>query len=131
MTTGTVTIAGTVPQWTTRDRLRKAREITGQSQAEFAKDLGVSRGTVKNYESGAISAYRRPTLLAWAMRSGVPLEWLLTGQESPSSSPSPSKSLESTTPAGSETTRWYADNVVQLFSAIRVQPYDVAALKSA
>lgn len=77
----TVTIAGTVPQWTPRDRLRKAREVTGLNQADFAHDLGVSRGTVKNYERGATAEYKRPVLLAWAMRSGVPLEWLLTGQD--------------------------------------------------
>jgi transcriptional regulator with XRE-family HTH domain len=72
--------SGTVPDWTMTDRLRKAREQSGLDQSEFADALGVSRGTVSNYERGS-TAYGRPVLLAWAMCSGVPLQWLLTGQQ--------------------------------------------------
>jgi transcriptional regulator with XRE-family HTH domain len=82
--------SGTVPVWTTPDRLRKAREQSGLDQSEFADAIGVSRGTVSNYERGS-SVYRRPVQLAWAMCSGVPLEWLLTGQQS---APHPSESDE-------------------------------------
>jgi transcriptional regulator with XRE-family HTH domain len=77
----TLTALGTVPEWTITDRLRKARELTGMDQTEFADALGVSRSTVSNYERGS-RVYRRPVLLAWAMSSGVPLEWLHTGQQS-------------------------------------------------
>ena len=72
--------------WTLEDRLRKAREVTGLGQSEFAAEIDVSRRTVGNYESGSV-APRRIVLKAWALRSGVPLEWLETGSvthESPS-----------------------------------------------
>ena len=78
----TETRLGTVPEWTIPDRLRKARELTGLDQSEFANALGVSRGTVSNYERGS-RVYRRPVLLAWAMCAGVPMEWLQGEQESP------------------------------------------------
>lgn len=61
------------------DRLRKARELVGLSTQEFADEIGVSRGTINNAESGN----HRPrliTLKAYAMRTGVPLSWLETGQ---------------------------------------------------
>lgn len=93
---------GNVPQWTITDRLRKARELTGLDQGEFASDIGASRGTVSNYERGSKS-HKRSVLMTWAMRSGVPLEWLLTGQATPDA------------PAPMENTRGY-DALVLPFS---------------
>ena len=71
---------GHVPEWSITDRLRKARELTGLDQTEFADLIGVSRGTVSSYERGA-DTHKRPYLLAWAIGSGVSLEWLITGKE--------------------------------------------------
>lgn len=68
-----------IPEWTMPDRLRKAREHAGLEQAELAHDMGVSRNTVNNYERGRTTP-RRPVILAWAIRCGVPVEWLWTGQ---------------------------------------------------
>ena len=68
-----------VPQWTIGDRLRKAREEAGIDVESFARDLGVSRNTVTNYERGHVSP-RRPVLVLWAMRTRVPLMWLETGE---------------------------------------------------
>lgn len=73
--------AGTVPEWTVGDRLRKARETTGLNQSHFAERLGVSRNTVSSAEAGAVQV-RRITLNAWAMATGVPVEWLETGESS-------------------------------------------------
>lgn len=67
-----------VPEWTLGDRLRKARENAGLEQLELAQDIGISRNTVANYEHGKTKA-RRPVILAWAVRTGVPVEWLWTG----------------------------------------------------
>ena len=70
---------GIVPQFTQSDRLRKAREVTGLDQGQFAEVAGISRQTVSNYESGA----REPRglyLRAWAEASGVNLLWLETGE---------------------------------------------------
>lgn len=60
------------------DRLRKAREEAGLSQAELAVAIGVARNTIGNAELGD----RTPltiTLRAWARVTGVPEEWLRTG----------------------------------------------------
>ncbi|SDF98460.1 Transcriptional regulator, contains XRE-family HTH domain [Cellulosimicrobium cellulans] len=71
--------AGFIPQFTLGDRLRKARQHTGLEQVEFAEEIGISRGTILNYELDRT----RPRLIvlkAWALRTGVPLEWLQTGE---------------------------------------------------
>jgi transcriptional regulator with XRE-family HTH domain len=68
-----------VPVFTIADRLRKAREEAGLAQHELAEAMGASRGTVSNYELGVYPP-KRPVLLAWAMATGVPLEWLETGK---------------------------------------------------
>lgn len=73
-----INVDGLVPEWSMADRLRKARELTGLDQTEFADEIGVSRGTVSRYERGEATA-KRPILTVWAMRTGVPLTWLTTG----------------------------------------------------
>lgn len=73
---------GFIPQWTLADRLRKAREQIGLDQTEFADRLGVSRSSVSNYERGT-TAPRRIVLNAWAMATGVPIEWLRDGSTNP------------------------------------------------
>jgi transcriptional regulator with XRE-family HTH domain len=65
-----------VPEWTLGDRLRKARVHAGLDQAVLATDIGISRNTVRNYEAEHVKP-RRPVLLAWAMRTGVSLAWLM------------------------------------------------------
>lgn len=69
---------GVIPTFTLADRLRKARELTGLDQIPFADELGISRNSVSNAETGTVMP-RRITLKAWAMRTGVDLDWLLTG----------------------------------------------------
>lgn len=67
-----------IPQWTLADRCRKAREHAGMDQRQLADAIGVARNTVVNYEHG----HRQPreiVLRAWAMATGVPLEWLKSG----------------------------------------------------
>lgn len=68
-----------IPQFTMADRLRKAREHAGVDQRQFADELGIARATVSNYERGAVQP-RKIVLKAWALRTGVPLEWLETGE---------------------------------------------------
>lgn len=72
MTTETATI----PIWTTGERLAKARSLTGLTQAQFAERIGISRGSVVNYEGDATTP-RRVVLNAWAAETGVPVEWLV------------------------------------------------------
>lgn len=69
-----------IPRWTFADRLRKAREDAGYRQAELAERIGISTRSVGKYESGAADP-RRPTILSWAIATGVPVEWLTEGQD--------------------------------------------------
>jgi len=74
---------GVIPAFTAGDRLRKARELAGLDQEAFAEMLGVSRGTVSNYERSA-TEHRKPIVLrAWAAATNVSQEWLETGEGSP------------------------------------------------
>jgi len=78
----TLTVAGSVPEWTLGDRLRKARESAGMNQSTLAETTGISRRSISSYESSEAMP-KRPQLIAWALATGVPLEWLETGAESP------------------------------------------------
>lgn len=75
------TAAGRVPTWTLGELLRKARSDAGLSQDEMARELGVSRRTVTYWETDGIVP-RRAMVLAWALRTGVPV-WWLEGKENP------------------------------------------------
>lgn len=70
---------GVIPEWTLGDRLRKARGLTGLTTREFAEEIGVSQKTVTSAENDAHNV-RKILLFAWSNRTGVPLEWLLTGE---------------------------------------------------
>lgn len=74
----TLSVAGIVPEWTIEDRLRKARELTGLERGDFARELGVSRNTITNYEHGKVEP-RVIVLRSWALRCGVDLSWLQHG----------------------------------------------------
>lgn len=62
------------------DRLDKALTVAGVSNSEMAEYLGISSNTIGNYTSGR-TAPKTQTLRLWAMRTGAPLEWLITGIE--------------------------------------------------
>jgi transcriptional regulator with XRE-family HTH domain len=80
---------GQIPQWSFCDRLRKAREWAGLEQIDLAARLGKKRSTISNWERGA----NRPDQLALrgiAYYTGVPLTWLLTGNDPDPDEPSTS-----------------------------------------
>lgn len=64
-----------VPVFTLGERIRKAREDQGYSQAEFAIRLGVDRKTVSNWE-GTRNQPRYGDLMLIASVTDVSLEWL-------------------------------------------------------
>ncbi|WP_237242517.1 helix-turn-helix domain-containing protein [Rothia nasimurium] len=64
----------TLPTFTLLDRLRKAREHVGLTQAAFAEKVGVSTVTYSRYESGARNVPEEVVERA-AEAAGVPLEW--------------------------------------------------------
>jgi transcriptional regulator with XRE-family HTH domain len=71
-----------VPEWTIGDRMLKSRTVAGLTQTELADYLGMSRVSLSRYETG----HNRPPLTVlrlWAMRCGVPLDWLRYGDAPP------------------------------------------------
>lgn len=66
-------------EWDLQDRLAKSLRASKKSVAQIAADLDVHRNTVSNYLSGRIVPDRR-SRLAWAMATGVPAQWLETGE---------------------------------------------------
>ena len=60
---------------------RRVRELRGfdTSQADFARQLGVTQGQLSKYEKG-ISEIGAEVLLRLARKSGRSIEWWLTGQ---------------------------------------------------
>lgn len=69
---------GRVPAWSMSDRLRKARESADMSQTDLGEAMGVARSTVaRSEQTGAV---RRQTLITWALATGVPIQWLETGE---------------------------------------------------
>jgi transcriptional regulator with XRE-family HTH domain len=88
-------------RWTLGDRLRKARETAGLSQAEIAEALGVQGGSVSRFEHDH-QALRRSYLLAWAMATGVDLDWLRYGDQDFDGDPG----------GASTPTKWYARALV-------------------
>ena len=78
----TISEVGIVPEIELRHRLRIARERTTLDAQSFAEELGMSRNAVNKAERG-VTTPRELTLRAWAMRTGVSLHWLKTGETPP------------------------------------------------
>lgn len=68
-----------VPTFDKADRMRKALQAAGVGVSAMAAFLGVSRGSIGNWINGRITPSRQ-TLIAWSVRTGVPLSWLETGE---------------------------------------------------
>ena len=60
------------------DRLAKALHVAGVSTTEMADELEVARSTISNYLNGHTTP-KSLYLRIWALKTGVPLEWLETG----------------------------------------------------
>lgn len=73
------TISGHIPEWDLADRMRKTMREAGTSVQEVAEYFGVNRNTVGTWINGRITPPLSIQRL-WAVRFGVPLEWLQTGQ---------------------------------------------------
>jgi transcriptional regulator with XRE-family HTH domain len=65
-----------IPEWDLADRMRKCLRHAGIGVQEIADYLGVSRTTVSTWINGRIAPSTQ-TLRLWAMRTGVPYEWLI------------------------------------------------------
>lgn len=74
-----------IPMFELGDRMRLALRHAGIGVEAIADELGYTRQAVGNWLNNR-AIPRRPVLLLWAMRTGVPIEWLETG-EAPDGSP--------------------------------------------
>lgn len=72
---------GNIPTFQQRHRLGLALESADITTDEIAVEIGKSVTTVRNYLAGRTTP-GRATLIAWALRCGVPFEWLEHGIES-------------------------------------------------
>lgn len=70
---------GMVPQFDRSDRMRKALQVAHVGVQEMADYLGVSRASVGNWINGKVRPSKQ-TMRLWAIRCGVPLVWLETGE---------------------------------------------------
>ncbi len=64
--------------FTLGDRLAKAMKVADVTRGDLAEYLGVSPTTIGNY-TGDRTPVKKQTLRLWALRTGVPLEWIETG----------------------------------------------------
>lgn len=79
-----IQLQGAIPPYLLNHRLRIAREYADIHQADLADDIGISRRTLGKYENGEVEP-KRHVLIAWALRCGVSLDWLVTGMVPPGS----------------------------------------------
>jgi DNA-binding XRE family transcriptional regulator len=78
MTLSNPQVAGMrVPQFDLNDRLVKARETAGITQARMAELLGCSRRTIVRYESAP--GVPRSVVLAYHVATQTDLVWIETG----------------------------------------------------
>lgn len=68
----------TIPEWDLADRMKKALRHAELPAGEMAEYLGVGRNTVSTWINGRIEPSTQ-TLRLWALRCGVPYEWLRDG----------------------------------------------------
>ncbi|WP_460836598.1 helix-turn-helix domain-containing protein [Nocardioides marmoraquaticus] len=109
---------GLVPEFTLGDRLRKAREHAGYEQGPFAALLGVSRGTVSNYERELGTRGPKPIVLdQWAAKTGVSLQWLTTGHDD-------GQNAKSAAPGGGTTLLPVGDRVLRACRDSNPKPSD-------
>lgn len=65
--------------WTMQDRLQKTLDVLHLSHEQMGAELGYSRNRIGDFIAGRATP-RRTVLIAWAMRCGVSVEWLETGE---------------------------------------------------
>jgi transcriptional regulator with XRE-family HTH domain len=71
----------TVPEWTLPWRMQRAMAHADLRIEDMAAELGVSRATVSRWLNEHGGPPRIGYLKLWALRCGVPLEWLRSGED--------------------------------------------------
>lgn len=79
------------PTWTLADRIAKARNHAGLSQAELAEMLPAARNTLSRWERGDMNPSQR-SLEAISRVTGVSYDWLVNGDNTePTTKPRPQR----------------------------------------
>ncbi len=68
--------AGVIPEWTLGWRMQRALAHAEISVEAIAGELGVSRSSVSRWLNDRGAPPRAAYLKLWALRTGVPYEWL-------------------------------------------------------
>lgn len=71
-----------VPEWTLGWKLKRALDFAGVSAQDMAGELGVHVATVSRWMNDRETP-RRAYVMAWALRTGVPIEWFNGEDELP------------------------------------------------
>lgn len=95
--------ADVVYEWDMADRLRKSLRHADVSVEQLAEELGYTRQSVSAWTSGR-SIPRRSVLVTWALRTGVDVGWLETG-EPPAGRPDGGPGVVADEPRGQESDR--------------------------
>lgn len=101
-----------VPTFDLNHRLARSLEWSAVDSTEMAELLGVSETTLRNYLK-ARTTPRAGMVRQWALRCGVPYEWLVTGDV-----PMPNPDDH-----GSVVTRRYKANVIEVPFGLRSDTY--------
>lgn len=76
-----------IPEWTLGWRLQRSLDYADVSVTEMGDYLGLSRSQLSRYLHDKGPAPRPGVLRSWALRCGVPYEWLRTGEVEPDTTP--------------------------------------------
>ena len=75
--------SGSIPNLTLGWRLRMSLDYANISVQQMANQLGVSRTTLSRWMADKGERPKRAYLSQWALSTGVPFEWISTGQAPP------------------------------------------------
>lgn len=93
---------GSVPPWTLGWRLQRSLAHADMRAEEMAEELGVVRATISRWMHDRGGPPRPIYLKQWALRTGVPYDWLSTGEE-------PGGPTPATAGSGAGTPSWFSN----------------------
>lgn len=113
MSTDTMQVT-TVPEITLGWRMRIAQERSGLTVGQLADRLGYSRSQLSRWMHDAGRAPRDIVLTAWALATGVSVDWLRTGQAPTNDPDGGGEQQESAT-------KWYGANPAEMGRVAHLQ----------
>ena len=104
-----------VPEWDQADRLTKALRVAEMSVQDMADYLEVHRNTISAWINGR-TPIGSQSLRLWALRTGVPYEWLKDGKQAPTpdTDPDGGEVISTDQPTGMRRQPPYAAPIIEL-----------------